>query len=118
MVRDKKRNKKPSFPEKRFIHPPFSRTQMGRQGGQKTLVDYCFQQEKKKEILKHVAYALEVTCDDFPYDLYYVRLYERMKQVRTVVRKCLADHIQDDEYRHALLEIEGILAESVKDKKD
>ena len=58
-----------------------------------------------------------MTCDDFPFDLYYVELYDRMKLVRTVVRKCLADYPHDDEYRRALLEVEGILADIVKDKK-
>jgi hypothetical protein len=56
-----------------------------------------------------------VTCDDFPFDLYYVELYDRMKQVRNVVRKCLADCKQEGEYQRSLLEIERVLAEVVKD---
>ncbi|MGC8832338.1 MAG: hypothetical protein ACP5PQ_07145 [Thermoproteota archaeon] len=56
-----------------------------------------------------------MTCDDFPFDLYYLKLYDRMKQVRAVVRRCLADYTRDDEYRQALLEIEGILTEIVED---
>ena len=58
-----------------------------------------------------------MSCDDFPFDLYYVELYDRMKQVRTVVRRCLADYTLEDEYRCALLEIERILAEVVNDAR-
>jgi hypothetical protein len=56
-----------------------------------------------------------VTCDDFPFDLYYVKCYDRLRQVRTAVRKCLTDYTQEDGYRQALLEIEAALAEAVKD---
>lgn len=56
-----------------------------------------------------------MTCDDFPFDLYYLELYDRMKQVWSVVRKCLADYKREDEYRRALLEIERVLAEVVRD---
>ena len=58
-----------------------------------------------------------MTCDDFPFDLYYVELYDRMKQVRAVVRRCLADYTLEDKYRCALLEIERILAEVVNDAR-
>lgn len=57
-----------------------------------------------------------MTCDDFPFDLYYVKCYDRMKQVRTTVRRCLADYTLEDEYRKALLEMEAALAEAVRDK--
>lgn len=56
-----------------------------------------------------------MACDDFPFDLYYVKCYDRMRQVRATVRRCLADYTGEDGYKRALLKIEAVLAEAVKD---
>ncbi len=46
--------------------------------------------------------CLNVTCDKFPFDLYYVEFYGRCGKVRSTVKKCLRDYRREDDYRGAL----------------
>jgi hypothetical protein len=60
---------------------------------------------------------LKVSSDLFPFDLYYVKLYERYKVVRAVIRTCIKQYTADDKYKRALCELELVLS-SVLDDED
>lgn len=59
---------------------------------------------------------LDISTDDFPFELYYVELYLRYRRVRTTVRRCISGYPYNDEYKKALCKLDGILTSLVADK--
>jgi hypothetical protein len=56
-----------------------------------------------------------VTCDKFPFQLYYVEFYERCRKLRGALRECLRDYRMEDAYREALKGIHQGLTELLGD---
>ncbi len=59
--------------------------------------------------------ALKVRSDLFPFELYYIKVYDRYKAVRAVIRKCMKEYPADDWYKQALRNLERILASVIND---
>lgn len=67
-------------------------------------------------IIQWLCRALKVSSDFFPFDLYYVKLYERYKVVRAVIRTCIKKYTADDKYKRALCELERVLTSVIDDE--
>gem|GEM_PF-1178878 len=66
-------------------------------------------------IIQLLCVALKVRSDLFPFDLYYVKMYDRYKVVRAVIRKCMREYPADDWYKQALYDLERILTSVIND---
>ena len=66
-------------------------------------------------IIQLLCVALKVRSDLFPFDLYYVKMYDRYKVVRAVIRKCMREYPADDWYKQTLYDLERILASVIND---
>ncbi|NIA03648.1 MAG: hypothetical protein GWP12_03870 [Nitrospirae bacterium] len=67
-------------------------------------------------IIQLLCVALKVRSDLFPFELYYVKVYDRYKAVRAVIRKCIKEYLADDWYKQALCNLERILASVINDE--
>lgn len=67
-------------------------------------------------VLHLLCLLLSITCDAFPFALYYVELYKRYKKVRTTVRRCISEYPHGDEYKKSLCKLDEILTSVIADK--
>ena len=59
---------------------------------------------------------LKITTDSFPFNLYYVELYDRYRRVRTTIRRCISEYPHEDAYKDALCKLDAILRSVVSNK--
>jgi hypothetical protein len=60
---------------------------------------------------------LRITTDGFPFNLYYVELYDRYRRVRSTIHRCISEYPHDDAYRDALCKLDAILTSVIADKR-
>jgi hypothetical protein len=66
-------------------------------------------------IIQLLCVALKVRSDLFPFELYYVTVYDRYKAVMAVIRRCMEEYPANDWYKQALCDLERILASVIND---
>ena len=60
---------------------------------------------------------LKITTDSFPFNLYYVELYDRYVRVRSTIRRCISEYSHEDAYRDALCKLDAILTSVIAEKR-
>ncbi len=60
---------------------------------------------------------LKITTDSFPFNLYYLELYNRYRRVRTTIRRCISEYPHEDAYIDALCKLDAVLISVVSDKR-
>lgn len=59
---------------------------------------------------------MKVTCDQPPFELYYVEQFDRYRVVRTAIRKCISLFNEEEEYKNYLVKIDDKLNSVLRDK--
>jgi hypothetical protein len=68
-------------------------------------------------IIHLLVLILKITTDSFPFNLYYVELYDRNRRVRSTIRHCISEYPHEDAYRDALCKLDAILTSVIADKR-
>jgi hypothetical protein len=59
----------------------------------------------------------KITTDSFPFNLYYLELYDRYQRVRTTIRRCISEYPHEDAYTDALCKLDAVLTSVVSGKR-
>jgi hypothetical protein len=68
-------------------------------------------------IIHLLVLILKITTDSFPFNLYYVELYDRNRRVRSAIRRCISEYPHEDAYRDALYKLDAILTSVIAEKR-